>query len=287
MEYAEIVQKIRNLEIQGAENIAIMATKAFGIKCKETSNIADLKRYAAELISTRPTEPAMRNALKFCLRYRKEKNVVEEVLTHFETSKQKIIEYGAKKIEDGYTIFTHCHSSTVIGIILKAAKNGKKIRVSNTETRPRYQGRITAKKLAEANIPVDHFVDSAGKIALKKADLFLFGSDAITSDGRVINKIGTATLLEMAHKYSIPSYACSNSWKFDPLTLYGAEEEIEQRETCEVWENPPEGVNIHNPAFEPVNPELITGLITELGIIKPETLMTEIEKVYPWILEEN
>ncbi|MBI2464248.1 hypothetical protein HYV57_04790 [Candidatus Peregrinibacteria bacterium] len=287
--FEETIKKIKNLEIQGAEHIAILGIKAFGLKLEETSDPKLLQKYADELRQARPTEPALKNALHFCLKYYRERNsikdVVKEVLRHFEEARKKIIEYGEKKIENNMSIFTHCHSSTVTAILIQAFRNGKKIRVYNTETRPRFQGRITAKELTEAGIPVDHFVDSAGPMALKKTDIFLFGSDAVTSDGRVINKIGTAPLLEFANEYRIPSFACTNSWKFDPETLYGAEEEIEQREKNEVWENPPRGVTIHNPAFETVSPDRVSGLITELGILKPESLVNAIQVAYPWLLE--
>lgn len=287
--FKETIEKIKNLEIQGAEHVAILGTKAFGLKLKKTSDPKLLQKYADELKQARPTEPALRNALHFCLKYAKKKatteNVIEKVLHHFENGRKKIIEYGEKKIKNGMSIFTHCHSSTVTAIIIHAFRNGKKIRVYNTETRPLFQGRITAKELAEAGIPVNHFIDSAGFMALKKTDMFLFGSDAITSDGRVINKIGTAPLLEFANEYRIPSFACTNSWKFDPETLYGTEEEIEQRNANEIWKNPPQGVTIHNPAFEAVSPDRVSGLITELGILKPESLVNAIQTAYPWLLE--
>lgn len=284
--FEETIEKIRNLEIQGAESVAIMAARAFGLKLKETSDLESLKKYAVELKSTRPTEPALKNVLAFCLANYQDPEVIEKVLKHFIESKELITEFGVKKIENGMTVFTHCHSSTVTAILIRAKEQGKNFRVFNTETRPRFQGRITATELAEKGIPVDHFVDSAGLIAMKKCDLFLFGSDAITSEGRVINKIGTAMLLEIAHKYGIPSFACTNSWKFDPETLYGEEEEIEQREVSEVWEHAPSGINIHNPAFEPASADRITGVITELGIMKPETLLLSIQTTYPWLLKK-
>jgi len=132
-------------------------------------------------------------------------------------------------------IFTHCHSSTVEAIIVKAWKQGKKFEVYNTETRPKFQGRKTATNLAKEGIPVTHFVDSAGRSMLRKTDLFLFGCDAITSEGKLINKIGTEMLAQTARESSIPAYSCTNSWKFDPNTLYGFDEEIEQRDPNEVW----------------------------------------------------
>lgn len=285
MTYQETLKSIKSLSIQGAEGIAIAATKAFAEKLKE-KDPKKLKKYQEELCEARATEPALRNSLQFCMEnYEKYPDVAKKVIDHFKKSKQKIAKYGAEKIESGMTIFTHCHSSTVMAVLKEARKQGKKFKVHNTETRPRFQGRITAEELAKEGVEVHHFIDSAGRIALKKADLFLFGCDAITSDGQIINKIGTEVLLNIANQYDIPSYSCTNSWKFDPKTIYGANEEIEQRDPSEVWKKPPKNVVIHNPAFEPVSPDLMTGMITELGVFKPEALMGEIQKAYPWIIE--
>jgi ribose 1,5-bisphosphate isomerase len=284
MTYREIVKKIKNLEIQGAENVAVKAVEAFAIKLKETQDKSRLIKYFNELKSLRETEPGLRNALKYCIEnYKKNKNVSKYVFDHFKKAKEKIAEFGAKKIYDGMKIFTHCHSSTVEAILIKAKEEGKKFTVYNTETRPKFQGRITATNLAAHGIKVVHFVDSAGRTMMRKCDLFLFGCDALTSEGRVINKIGTEMLAECARDSRIPTYSCTNSWKFDPATLYGFDEEIEQRSSNEVWEKPPKGIEIYNPAFEIVSPDILTGVISELGIYKPETLIMAIKEAYPWI----
>jgi len=288
MTYEEIVSKIKSLEIQGAEKIAMAAVEAFAIKLKTTTDRSLLKKAFDELVATRPTEPALRNALRYCLEnYDKNPDVSGYVINYFKESKMKIAEYGSKKIQDGMIVFTHCHSSTVEGILAKAKEQGKKFTVYNTETRPRFQGRITAENISKMGIPVVHFVDSAARTFLKKADIFLFGCDAITAEGKIFNKIGTESIAEFAQQNRISSYSCTNSWKFDPETVYGFEEVIEERDTKEVWENPPQGVTIRNPAFEITSPDVITGMITELGILKPETLIMQIQQHYPWMVKEK
>ena len=284
MTYQEIIDGIKSLKIQGAEKIAMAAVEAFALKLKETRDPTELEKARQELTATRPTEPALRNALTYCIgNYNKNPDVADYVINHFKESKQKIAEIGAKKIRDGMIVFTHCHSSTVEEVCKKAKEQGKKFTVFCTETRPRFQGRITATDIAKLGIPVVHFVDSAGRTYLKKADIFLFGCDAVTAEGKIFNKIGTEFLAEFASQQRIPAYSVTNSWKFDPETIGGFEEEIEQRDPKEVWDNPPEGVTIMNPAFEIVSPDILTGIITELGIFKPETLVLEIQKNYPWM----
>ncbi|MFC1810191.1 translation initiation factor eIF-2B [Patescibacteria group bacterium] len=286
MEYQEIIDKIKSLEIQGARNIAIAAAQAFGLKLKETDDPEELQKAHDELVATRATEPGLRNALKFCIEnYKDDPKIAEKAVEHFAKSKEKIAEYGAKKIHDGMKVFTHCHSSTARAIIEKAWDEGKRFEVYNTETRPKFQGRKTATKLAAKGIPVTHFVDSAGRSMLRKCDLFLFGCDAVTAEGKLINKIGTEMLAEAAHESRIDAYSCTNAWKFNAETLYGEEEEIEQRDTKEVWEDPPEGVKIYNPAFEITSPDMFTGVITELGIYKGESLIEAVKEEYPWMFK--
>jgi ribose 1,5-bisphosphate isomerase len=279
--FEETVKKIKSLEIQGAENIAIKAIEAFAQKLKETKSESKLKRYANELKSARPTEPGLQNALKYCLRANeKGKNETKFVLNHFRNNQKTIAKNGSALIKSGMKIFTHCHSSTVERVLVEAKRQGKKIEVFNTETRPRFQGRKTAEALAKAKIPVTHCVDSAGRSLLRKCDIFLIGCDSITKSGKVINKIGTESLFDAANESGIPIYVCTNSWKFDLK-----ETKIEERNPNEVWENPPKGVKIYNPAFEIVEAKKIKGIVTELGVIKPKKLYRTLRKKYPYIFK--
>ncbi|MDP7141063.1 MAG: ribose 1,5-bisphosphate isomerase, partial [Candidatus Woesearchaeota archaeon] len=179
-------------------------------------------------------------------------------------------------------IFTHCHSSTVINILKKAKQMKKSFEVHNTETRPLFQGRTTAKELSKLNIPVTHYVDSAMRLALKKADIVLLGADAITPE-KAINKIGSEVIAELANKYDIPVYVCCNSWKFDYHTIFGFEEEIETRKEKEIWKNPPKNTKICNYAFEKINLNLVTAIISEIGDYRPSVFIEEIKRNNDWM----
>lgn len=282
LSFEQTVKKIKSLEIQGAENIAIKAIEAFSQKLKETKNLSKLKKYANELKSARPTEPGLQNALNYCLKAHEDgKNVTKLALDHFKNNQKIIAKNGSTLIRSGMKIFTHCHSSTVERVLVEAKKQGKRIEVFNTETRPRFQGRVTATALAKAGIPVTHCVDSAGRSLLRNCDLFLIGCDSITQSGKVINKIGTESLFDAANESKIPIYVCTNSWKFDKK-----ETKIEQRNPNEVWENPPKNVKIYNPAFEMVDIKKVKGIVTELGIIKPKKLPRLLKKKYPYIFKK-
>jgi len=299
MSFEKIVEDIKTLKIQGAQRIAKAACEALNdhtqnsqAKTKEelTEQIIQAKKI---LFQTRPTEPFLRNNLNYLFYNLNGENVKElknnldtntkQLLKNLEKDEKNIAAIGARKIKNDMIIFTHCHSNTVIDILKEAWNQGKKFTVHNTETRPRFQGRKTAEELAKHGIPVEFYVDSGARLALKKADMMLIGADAITTEGIIINKIGSEMFAEIAHKINIPAYSCTHSWKFDPLTVFGYEEEIEKRKDEEIWENAPKGININNYAFERVNPELVAGIISEIGIFKPETFVEELKKRNNWM----
>ena len=301
MNFTKILHDIKDIKIQGAEQIALAGIRALQEtlhKSKTSSSYAlltELQHDISLLIKSRPTEPCLRNTLKFIIHDLPSTNLKElkeslhqhflEVIKHFDFSQKIITEIGCQKIKNNHLLFTHCHSSTVANILIAAKKEGKSFIVHNTETRPLLQGRIMAQQLAQHGIKVIHYIDSAARFALKNADLMLIGCDAITSEGKVINKIGSEMFCEMAYKYDVPIYVCTNSWKFDPETIYGVEEDIEERNFREVWKDKPKNVTIVNPAFEKINPDLISGIISELGVYKPNIFVEEVKLNYPWIIK--
>ncbi len=274
MNFNKICRDIKAVKIQGAENVAKAAIKAYSLKPTKAS--------IKKLISLRPTEPALRNALKFV---EKDMRNIPLTISHFETSKDIISSYGQKLIKNNNILYTHCHSSTVMEIFKEAKEKKKKFIVRNTETRPLFQGRITSKELSRLKIPNTHYIDSAMRQAIKKSDIVFLGADAITTEGKVINKIGSELACETAERFDVPVYICTNSWKFDPKTVFGFSEKIEERPEREVWKNSPKKTTIVNPAFEQIDPDLIDGIISELGILTPENFLTEVKKRYPWMLE--
>ena len=282
--FNQILRDIQSLKVQGATNVARAGLKALNLQSDATS--------INQILNSRPTEPAMQTTLACLLMgvdhrsLERTKNKLNSnliyVSKHFSTTGKKIVQIGCKKIKKESIIFTHCHSSTVVKILL-AAKKKYPFKVHNTETRPLYQGRILAKQLAKKGIEVTHYVDGAARYALRKADIFLMGADAITSEGNIINKVGSGLFAEFASKHNIPIYVCTDSWKFDTKTIQGNEVVLESRSSKEVWPDHPKNVKIENPAFEIVERNLITGIISELGIYSPQTFVEEMKKEYPFL----
>lgn len=306
--FLRVVSDIETLKIQGAQQIARQAAASLQYlliqskKQNHTSEIVVGRLFAARefLFGARPTEPAMRNAINFILRDPRKLSCVQssvllnainarinETLSYFIESDKKISNFASKKVRSGVTIFTHCHSSTVTHALVSAHKEGKRFFVKNTETRPLFQGRITAAELAKAGIPVTHYVDSAAQLALKESDAFFIGADAITVEGYVMNKIGSELFALVANEYNVPLYVLSQSWKFDPQTVFGFEEPIEERGAQEVWKNTPNGVTVHNCAFERIHPKRITAIISELGIYSPQTFVDVLREKQVWMFEKN
>jgi ribose 1,5-bisphosphate isomerase len=298
MNVQKIVRDIQNLKIQGAVNVALSALEIFQYTC-ETSKSENKSQFKKELesiknklFSTRSTEPMMRNALRFAMninfeRYelRDLKDLITSRCEEFRkmelTSRKRIVEIGVKRIEPRSTIMTHCHSSTVTNI-LKAAKD-KNIKVICTETRPRFQGRITTKELISAGIPTTMIVDSAARHYVNEVDMVLVGADVINNDGSIINKIGTGNIALCANEARTDLYCATTIMKFDPETVFGPEEEIEFRPASEVWKNPPKKLRILNPAFDEVPREYIEGIITESGIFAPGSIYDVVKREYNWI----
>ncbi|MHA1910852.1 MAG: translation initiation factor eIF-2B [Candidatus Kariarchaeaceae archaeon] len=302
----DISQRISDLTIQGATNVAIEGVKAFSEYATrlfvEERNIflQELEIAKSILWNARPTEPALKNGLRYILsNLRKKEGSVDELkelasekgslyLDLLKSSKRQIIEFGSTRIDDNTTVMTHCHSSLASGTIVEAFKQGKNITAVCTETRPLYQGRKTAIELVSAGVPTTMVVDSGMRWAIRKfnADIIIIGADAITSQGTVFNKIGSRLLALAAKESDVPVYVTASLLKFDAQTHLGERTEIEMRGGRELWPDAPEGLNIVNPAFETISRDYIDGLITEAGIFPPEIVYQIVQQTYPFALED-
>ena len=296
--------RIRRLEVQGARNVAITAITAIEARAKRSmargkeAFLEELSNAKEVLFASRETEPLMRNAIRHVIHAVEEspeENVTELVdvvsrvssqfLESLERSKEKIAAIGSKRISNHLKVLTHCHSSTVTHMLRRAKLEGKSFEVICTESRPVFQGRITAKEMLDAGIETTLIVDSAVRYFMNEVDLVVVGADAITSEGNVINKIGTSMVALVAKEARTPFYVVSELLKFDPETIRGDYERIEERISSEVWADPPLGLTIRNPAFDVTRREFIHGIICEEGIISPHSISELISRKYPWILE--
>lgn len=286
-ELKSTIRKIQSLRIQGASNVRkaiVEALKKSAQESKAKTLVAfkrEMEKNSHALLSARPTEPEARTAVRIILHAAsihsqnlgEIKHATISAAEEYEKNREKalatIAEYGANIIPEKAIVFTHCHSHTVEEILKKARH--KIDYVIATETRPLFQGRITAEELSKAGIKATMIVDSAASRFMHKADLFLTGCDAILCDGSIVNKIGTAQISLAAGREDVPHYIAASSHHFEPLSYFGIPEEIEERPASEVWGKKIKHLTIKNPAFDITPAHFINSIITEKGVLAPET----------------
>ena len=295
LDAAEVAAAIRDMVVRGAPAIGCAA--AYGIALEALRNPADLESAFSKLASSRPTAVNLEWALARMRRVLSQtaadpaKALVQEALDiHAEDIRinQAIGRHGAARVPEGASIMTHCNAGalataghgTALGVIRSAHEAGKNIRVYANETRPYLQGaRLTAWELVQEKIPVTLVTDNmAGHLMQRgRIDWIVVGADRVAANGDVANKIGTYILAVLAQRHGIPFYVAVPRSTFDLSLSDGSQIPIEERSADEVkgygnvrWA--PEGVQIEYPAFDVTPYELITGLITEDGIIdRPDT----------------
>jgi len=257
--FTKICNGIKSIKIQGATNVAKAALRAYYLIPEEKTKKI--------LFKLRPTEPMLLHVVE--LAGKKSKT---EIMAHFSEAQNKINKNIFKKIKNNTIIFTHCHSTNVVKALVYAKKKGKKFEVYNTETRPLFQGRKTAKELAKAGIKVTTFVDSAAQIEIKKSNLVLFGADALLKDS-VINKVGSGMFAEIAKDNNVPVFIVADSWKYSPKDV-----KLEQRDFHEVWNPKKNIIHVKNPSFEPIEIKNITGIVSDLGVMPYNQFLKVVNK---------
>ncbi len=278
---------IKSLKVQGATSIAVCALEAL----KKAKDRKELSEMILLLNDSRPTEPMMRNGLRFVASNVRQTQEFKKSLIFWTDryirlcrgAQESIAEIGSKRIINHSKIMTHCHASTVVSILKKAKDQYKEFEVYVCETRPRFQGRVTAKELASHGIKVNYIVDSAKQAFINDMDLVIVGADALTAEGNVVNKIGTSELAIIAREADVEFGVAAELLKFDPATVGGHPEPIEERDSNEVWDKPPKGVKVRNPAFDLTRREFIDFIVTEEGIISPNNILSIAHEKYPWL----
>lgn len=299
--YNEVADVIRRLVVRGAPAIGVSA--AFGLalaaqqsKAKTLPELMrDLDSAFKVLQATRPTAVNLFWALQRVMGKGKRAKTLEEakrvVLNEALKMAQEDIEtnrkigaHGLKLFRDGDMVLTHCNAGslatvaygTALGVIRAARDSGKRLGVIATETRPVMQGsRLTAFELLHDGIDVSLITDTAvgHMMAIGAVNHVIVGADRVLRTGHVFNKIGTYQVAILASKHNVPFYVAA------PLSTFDFESTpedviIEDRSVDEVVKVgkrriAPKGVRVFNPAFDMTPPELITGIITEKGVLNP------------------
>lgn len=301
----EMWEAIYSLRVRGAPAIGIFAAYSMAILARKIENpdfdgfYAEYSRLSAYLNSSRPT------AVNLSCMLRRMDGVVlahknddrETLLAALDAEAKaihdediamcrKISEYGLSLLKDGDGVITHCNAGpiatsrygTAQGPFYLSRETGLNIHVYVDETRPLLQGaRLTSYELTRAGVPCTLICDNMASLVMKqgKVQAVFFGCDRIARNGDVANKIGSSGLAIIANHYGIPVYSLGPSTTIDFSCPDGDHIPIEERNPSEIkelfYEKPmalPE-VECYNPAFDVTDHSLLSGIVTERGIVRP------------------
>ena len=278
--YKDVIIAIKDMIVRGAPAIGVAA--AFGMALGYLAD-EDMDKVASEIKAARPTAINLFWAVD---RVAKSDDPLEEALKMFQEdidTNLAIGRHGAEIIEDGDTVLTHCNAGalacvdygTALGVIRSAFHQGKDINVICDETRPRGQGAsLSVWEMQQEGIPVKLIPDVASGYLMSqyKINKIVIGADRIAKGG-VVNKIGSLMVALAANHFHVPFYVAAPLSTFD-FNASIFDTEIEERSPDEVIYYGgciicPKVTEVINPAFDIVPKELITGIITENGIIDP------------------
>lgn len=299
-----VVEAIYTLAVRGAPAIGIAG--AFGLVIAAQQHLdappeefkKQLNSAAEKLARSRPTAVNLTWAIKRCMTVLNQSapatnndaallllREAQEILDEDIAMCRKIGRHGLELLKNGATVLTHCNAGalatgdfgTALAPIYTAAEQQITVRVYADETRPLLQGaRLTAWELNRAGIDVTVICDNMAAQVMreKRIDLVIVGADRIAANGDVANKIGTYGLAILASWHQIPFYVAAPYSTLDPAIKTGAAIPIEQRNPHEIShgfnrQTAPDAVSFYNPAFDVTPATLISGIITERGILRP------------------
>ncbi len=295
---------IKDMIVRGAPAIGVAAALGLALEAKRIAENSqnhddftrELQKAKEKLQEARPTAVNLRWATDFVFEIA-EKNLqmpLKELAALMLESAHALIEkdilinkaigeYGARMLKSGHSVLTHCNAGalatcgwgTALGVIRSAVQHGMELTVFVDETRPRQQGaRLTVWELLKDGITPTLITDNmAGYLMAKnKVDAVIVGADRIACNGDAANKIGTYSLAVLAQAHGIPFYIAAPLSTIDPLIDSGSQIPIEERDSDEVLviqgqQIAAEGANVLNPAFDVTPARLISGIITEKGVL--------------------
>jgi len=300
-DYNQVAEAIRTLVVRGAPAIGVSGAFGLALAALQSNAITkdklliELEKAKTILIVTRPTAVNLKWGLEKIMEVAKQGDNVTQIKELVVNTAKKMADediqinmtmgkHGSELFDNNDTIMTHCNAGalatvaygTALGVIRATKDGGKNIKVIATETRPVQQGsRLTAFELKHDGIDVSLIPDTAVGYVMAQGlvNKVIVGADRILRTGHVFNKIGTYQVAIMAKRHDIPFYVAAPLSTFD-MDSNPEDVVIEQRKASEVTgigdkKTAPDDINVINPAFDMTPPELISGIITEKGIVKP------------------
>jgi methylthioribose-1-phosphate isomerase len=301
-DYQGVAEAITTMVVRGAPAIGVAAAFGAALGARDIAAVGfedfftQFETVCAELAATRPTAVNLFWALdrmKRCARGFSDLSPEEikarlleeacDIAAEDERLNRTLGSNGAPLIADGARVLTHCNAGalatggygTALGVIRAAVEQGKKLMVYADETRPFLQGsRLTAWELKRDKIPVTLICDNMAGYLMNQGeiDYVIVGADRIAANGDVANKIGTYTVAVLARENGIPFYVAAPISTIDMSIAEGSGIPIEERSAREVTHVgeqllAPEGIAVRNPAFDVTPARLVSGIITERGVV--------------------
>ncbi len=280
---------INSLAVRGAPAIGITAAYALVVAMRNTPSaqfLENLNAAGSFLKTARPTAVNLAWAVDRVIAaascepsYARIKTEAESIHAEDRRICRAIGEVGRGLITPDCRILTHCNAGSLAVSELGTATaplylnhaDNVPFKVYVGETRPLLQGaRLTAWELSQAGIDVTLICDNtaASLMAAGQIDLVLVGTDRVTRNGDVVNKIGTLNLAVLCHHFEVPSYVACPASSYDPATPSGAEVVIEERDSREILGDQAADVAVFNPAFDITPAALVSGIITDRGLAR-------------------
>jgi methylthioribose-1-phosphate isomerase len=273
----EVVEAIRTLAVRGAPAIGIFGAYGIALAAQRHAGAA-FDAAAARIREARPTAVNLAYAVDRVLARADHDYLAEAKAIHAEQRDvdARIGRFGAEVLPRKGNVMTHCNAGpiatggegTALAAIIAAHRAGKSLHVYVDETRPLLQGaRLTMFELREAGVPCTLITDSAAAVTMqrKKVDAVVVGADRIARNGDTANKIGTYGVAIMAAHHGIPFYVAAPRTTFDFEMASGMDIPIEERSPDEIRITPDDPA--YNPAFDVTPGRLITGIVTEYGVL--------------------
>ncbi len=303
-DYRAVAEAITAMAVRGAPAIGVAAAFGMALAARQSSAATlaalrgDLEAAARVLKDARPTAVnlawavdhmletardarlASAEAVRAALLAEAQRMADEDVATN-----KRLAAHGAALLKDGDTVLHHCNTGmlatvdygTALGVVRMAHEQGKHIHVLLDETRPRLQGaRLSAWECEQLGIPYDILPDTAAGYFMRRGEvsIVLFGADRVAANGDVVNKVGSYQIAVLARENGIPCYSVFPISTVDLSTPTGDDVPIEERDLAEVrapygCELVPAHYRARNPAFDVTPHRYLSGLITEVGVLRP------------------
>ena len=291
-----MIHIIRELKVRGAPLIGVAAALQLGRLVEQGCTEPQFEKALWALREARPTAVNLMNAMDRMLEaakargYKSTVDEAEKICLEDVQLAEGMANNGAALLNDGETVLTHCNTGglatvgvgTALGVVIRAASQGKKLHVYVDETRPLLQGgRLTTWELQKNKIPYTLICDNMAAFLMQKGkvDRVLVGSDRIARNGDFANKIGTYGLAVSCKFHNVPFYVVAPQSTVDPSCAYGADIPVEERSAHEVrgvrggfgsveWS--PADAQVWNPAFDVTPESLVTAWVLDRGVFTRE-----------------